>query len=102
MHGILLKARERADGEGNDKAGLCQGAVMGKASSILNDITYAWAAKTAGKLAFDTVTKMAALASGFGGAAAEGGALDWLAGQYADAAKGQAKDATARASAMPA
>ena len=93
MHEILLKARERADGDGNDKAGLCQGAVMGKASSILNDINYAWTAKTAGKLAFDTVTKMAALASGFGGAAAEGGALDWLAGQYADAAKGQAKDA---------
>ncbi|MGZ5879590.1 MAG: CAP domain-containing protein [Croceibacterium sp.] len=93
MHEILLKARERADGDGNDKPGLCQGAVMGKASSILNDINYAWTAKTAGKLAFDTVTKMAALASGFGGAAAEGGALDWLAGQYADAAKGQAKDA---------
>jgi uncharacterized protein YkwD len=93
MHEILVKARERADGEGNDKAGLCQGAVMGKASSILNDINYAWTARSAGKLAFDTVTKMAALASGFGGAAAEGGALDWLAGQYADAAKGAGKDA---------
>ena len=50
MHEILLKARERADGEGNDKKGLCQYAVMGKASSILNDINVKWTAKTAGKI----------------------------------------------------
>src|SRR5260221_7078260 len=92
MHEILLKARERADGEGNDKAGLCQGAVMGKASSILNDINYKWSVKTAGKLAFDTVTKMASLARGFRAAASEGDAINWLVGQYADAAKDQAKD----------
>jgi uncharacterized protein YkwD len=66
---------------------------MGKASSILDTINTAWTVKSAGKLAFDTVTKMAGLAAGFGGAAAEGGALDWLAGQYADAAKGAGKDA---------
>jgi hypothetical protein len=92
MHEILLAARERADGEGNDKSGLCQGAVMGKASSILNDINTKWTVKTAGRLAFDTVTKMAGLASGFGAAAAEGDAINWVVGQYADAAKGQAKD----------
>ena len=93
MHEILIKARERADGEGNDKKARCQYAVMGKASSILNDINYKWTAKTAGKLAFDTTVKMAGLASGFGGAFAEGGALNWLTEQYVDAAKGAGKDA---------
>ena len=93
MHDILIKARERADGEGNDKKARCQYAVMGKASSILNDINYKWSAKTAGKLAFDTTVKMAGLASGFGGAFAEGGALNWLTEQYVDAAKGAGKDA---------
>ena len=93
MHEILLKARERADGEGNDKKGLCQYAVMGKASSILNDINTKWTAKTAGLLAFDTTVKMAGLASGFGAAAGEGNALNWLIEQYTDAAKDQGKDA---------
>lgn len=92
MHDILLKARERADGFGNDQNGLCRGAVMGKASSILNDINYKWTVKTAGRLAFDTVTKMAGLAAGFGAAAVEGDAINWLVGQYADAAKDQAKE----------
>jgi uncharacterized protein YkwD len=92
MHEILLKARERADGEGNDKKGLCQYAVMGKASSILNDINVKWTAKTAGLLAFDTTVKMASLAGGFGAAAGEGNALNWLTEQYTDAAKDQAKD----------
>ncbi len=92
MHEILLKARERADGEGNGKKGLCQYAVMGKASSILNDINTKWTAKTAGLLAFDTTVKMAGLASGFGAAAGEGNALNWLTEQYTDAAKDQAKD----------
>lgn len=93
MHEILIAARERADGEGNNNKGRCQYAVMSKASSILNDINYKTTAQNAGKLAFDTVTKMASLASGFGGAAAEGGALDWLMNQYIDAAKGAGKDA---------
>lgn len=93
MHDILLAARERTDGEGNDKAGLCQGAVMGKASSILNTINTKWTVKTAGLLAFETAAKMASLASGFGAAAGEGSALNWLAEQYADAAKDQGKDA---------
>ena len=94
MHEILLQARERADGEGNDKKALCQYAVMSEASAILNDINTNYTIKSAGRLAFDTVTKMAGLAAGLGGAAAEGGAIDWLVGQYADAAKGQAKDST--------
>ena len=73
--------------------GLCQYAVMGKAeSSILNNINDKWTAKTAGLLAFDTAAKMASLASGFGAAAGEGNALNWLTEQYADAAKDQAKD----------
>ena len=93
MHEILLKARERADGEGNDKKGLCQYAVMGKASSILNDINTKWTAKTAGLLAFDTTVKMASLASGFGAAAGEGNALNWLTEQYTEAAKDAGKDA---------
>ena len=93
MHEILLKARERADGEGNDKKGLCQYAVMGKASSILNDINTKWTVKTAGLLAFDTTVKMASLASGFGAAAGEGNALNWLMQQYTDAAKDAGKDA---------
>ena len=93
MHEILLAARERADGEGNDRNGLCQGAVMGKASSILNDINTKWTVKTAGLLAFDTTVKMAGLASGFGAAVGEGNALNWLIEQYTDAAKGQGKDA---------
>lgn len=93
MHEILLKAREAADGPGNDQNAACKGVVMGKASSILNDINYGWSVKTGGKLVFDTVTKMAGLASGLGGAAAEGGALNWLAEQYLDAAKGEGKDA---------
>lgn len=93
MHEILLKARERADGEGNDKAGICQGAVMGKASSILDTINTKWTVKTAGLLAFETAAKMASLASGFGAAAGEGNALNWLVEQYADAAKDQGKDA---------
>ncbi len=92
MHQILQKALLRADGEGNDKKGLCQYAVMGKASSILNNINDKWTAKTAGLLAFDTAAKMASLASGFGAAAGEGNALNWLTEQYADAAKDQAKD----------
>jgi hypothetical protein len=93
MHEILIKARERADGEGNDKKGLCQYAVMGKASSILNDINTNWTVKTAGLLAFDTTVKMAGLASGFGAAAGEGNAINWLVEQYTDAAKDQGKDA---------
>ena len=93
MHEILIKARERADGEGNDKKGLCQYAVMGKASSILNDINAKWTVKTAGLLAFDTTVKMASLASGFGAAAGEGNALNWLTEQYTDAAKDAGKDA---------
>lgn len=94
MHEILLQARERADGEGNQQKARCQYAVMGVASGILSDINGNYTVKSAGRLAFDTVTKMAGLASGLGGAAAEGGAMDWLVGQYADAAKGQAKDST--------
>ena len=93
MHDILLAAKESADGEGNDKAGLCQGAVMGKASSILFNTNTKWTVKTAGLLAFETAAKMASLASGFGAAAGEGNALNWLAEQYADAAKDQGKDA---------
>ena len=93
MHEILLKAREARGRRRNDKKGLCQYAVMGKASSILNDINTKWAVKTAGLLAFDTTVKMASLASGFGAAAGEGNALNWLTEQYTDAAKDAGKDA---------
>ena len=93
MHEILQAALERANGEGKDKRPDCQGAVMGKASSILSDLHYEWNVKTGGKLAFETATKLAGLASGFGAAAGEGGAINWLMRQYADAAKDKGEDA---------
>lgn len=92
MREILDAALKRANGEGNDKRPLCQGAVMGKASSILTNLSYKTNVQLGGKLALETGAKMISLASGFGAAAGEGGAINWLIGQYADAAKDQAKD----------
>jgi hypothetical protein len=93
MQAILEAAKVRAtDGEGTDVRANCKGAVMGKASSILTNLGYVTNAKAGGKKMFDTATKMAGLASGFGGAIAEGGAINWLIGQYTDAAAGKAKD----------
>lgn len=92
MREILDAALKRANGEGNDKRPLCQGAVMGKASSILTNLNYKTNVQLGGKLALETGAKMISLASGFGAAAGEGGAINWLIGQYADAAKDQAKD----------
>jgi hypothetical protein len=93
MHAILVKARERADGPGNGSNGRCQGHVMGKASDILNNINTAWTVRTVARFEYDTMTKLATMASGMTGAAAEGAAMDWLVSQYVDAAKGEAQDA---------
>jgi uncharacterized protein YkwD len=93
MHAILVKARERADGFGNDRNGRCQGHVMQKASDILNNVNTSWTVKTVARFEYETMTKLASMASGMTGAAAEGAALDWLVGQYVDAAKGQVQDA---------
>lgn len=92
MREILDAALKRANGEGNDKRPLCQGAVMGKASSILTNLNYKTNVQLGGKLALETGAKMISLASGFGAAAGEGGTINWLIGQYADGAKDQAKD----------
>ena len=92
MHSILDKAAEALDDSGQTTNGKCSGNIYGLASTALHDIGYSWTAKTVGKFAFDTLTKIGGLAAGGLGAAAEGGGLSWLAGQYADAAKGQAKD----------
>lgn len=92
MQAILDAALNRANSDGNDVRAGCKGAVMGKASSILSDLHYKTNVKVGGKLMFDTATKMAGLASGLGGAIAEGGAINWLAGQYTSAATGKAKD----------
>jgi uncharacterized protein YkwD len=93
MHDILKAAEERANGEGKDKKGLCQYAVMGQASSILSDVNLKWSGQTAALVAFDTTVKMVGLATGFGAAAGEGNALNWLIEQYSDAAKDAGKDA---------
>ena len=93
MHDILKVAEERANGEGKDKKGLCQYAVMGQASSILSDVNLKWSGQTAALVAFDTTVKMVGLATGFGAAAGEGNALNWLIEQYSDAAKDAGKDA---------
>jgi len=97
MHQIFDAAAERADGDGNDKASRCQGAVMGLASTVLHNKSYGYNAKAGAKLAFDTLTKTASLAAGGLGAAAEGGTLSWLAGEYTGAAKDQAADSALEA-----
>lgn len=92
MRQILDAALARANGEGNDKRPNCQGAVMGKASTILTNLNYKTNVQVGAKLALETSAKMIGLATGFGAAAGEGGAINWLIGQYADAAKDQAQE----------
>ncbi len=65
----------------------CKGVVRSQASTVLSDLQIENVTKNVGRTAFDTLTKVAGLAIGGLGAAAEGGGLSWLAQQYADAAK---------------
>ena len=93
MQAIIDAAREAS----NDSNGLyqesgCRGLVQAQASTVLNDLGMKTTAKNWGRTAFNTLTKVGSLAAGGLGAAAEGGGLSWLAGQYADAAKGQASE----------
>ena len=93
MQAIIEAAREAS----NDSAGLyaeggCRGLAQAQASVVLNNLGMKTTAKNVAHHAFNTMSKVAGLAAGGLGAAAEGGGLAWLAEQYADAAKGAAKD----------
>jgi uncharacterized protein YkwD len=92
MEDILEAVRKRSEGDDKNARGDCKGAVMGEVSSRLTNLGYKTSVQAAGLKMFDTATKMAGLASGFGGAVTEGGALNWVIGQYSDAAAGKAKD----------
>lgn len=93
MQAIIDAAREAS----NDSAGLyaeggCRGLVQAQASVVLNNLGMKTTVKNVAHHAFNTMTKVAGLAAGGLGAAAEGGGLAWLADRYVDAAKGAAKD----------
>jgi hypothetical protein len=92
MQSIIDAAKDVAT-EGIYSDGPCRGVVRSQASQVLSDLQIKNTAKNVGRTAFDTLTKVAGLAIGGLGAAAEGGGLSWLAQQYADAAKGAASDA---------
>ncbi len=93
MEAILAAAKNAANGPGNAVNGNCQGCVYGIASTVLENINYRTNVQNGARTMFDAMTKVAGLAAGGLGAAAEGGGLAWLGRQYADAAAGHASDA---------
>jgi uncharacterized protein YkwD len=70
----------------------CKVAVYGQVFSILKNLGYKTAFKEGASVVLETGLKTIGLAVGGLGAAGEGATLDWLAGQYADAAQGKAED----------
>ncbi|HEY1416046.1 MAG TPA: CAP domain-containing protein [Caulobacteraceae bacterium] len=93
MKAILDVAHESSKSETPGQAAdVCKVAVYNQVFSILSDLSYKTTFKEGASLVLTTGAKTIGLAAGGLGAAGEGGALDWMAGQYADAAKGQAED----------
>jgi hypothetical protein len=93
MKAILARVQESSKSEMPGQAAeVCRVAVYNQVFSILSNLGYKTSVKEGASLVLTTGAKVIGLAAGGLGAAGEGGALDWLAGQYADAAKGEAKD----------
>jgi uncharacterized protein YkwD len=93
MKAILERVQESSKSEMPGQASeVCKVAVYNQVFSILSNLGYKTSIKEGASLVLTTGAKAVGLAAGGLGAAGEGGALDWLAGQYADAAKGEAKD----------
>ncbi|HEY5289372.1 MAG TPA: CAP domain-containing protein [Caulobacteraceae bacterium] len=94
MKAILDRVREESakpDMRGQASE-TCKLPVYNQVFSVLSNLSYKTSFKEGASLVLTTGAKTIGLAVGGLGAAGEGGALDWLAGQYADAAKGQAED----------